>query len=359
MATDEVQHAFWHCMDAEEGSDDFRYKDTILQVYVRLDEAIGKLIEQANQIYSDQKLITIILSDHGAGPFEWMINLNRWLADEGYLVFRTWENGRLQQWRAQSLKHAANLYRNYISAQTRTKIRNLLGSNQFTNIKEGFESALLTSNVDWEHTKAYSLGAGGNIYINVEGREPAGIVQPNEEYDQLRNEIIKKLEQLADPVTGEVVIKKIHKREELYHGPHLENAPDLIIEWRDYAYWGRGRYDNQAPVFEKQRKFDFSAQPLTGSHRPEGILILQGDNVHNDQQISNAKIVDLAPTILSLLGIRPPENMDGRILIEAFQPQTFADLEMLEEIKIEKEQINVQAKDEGKITDHLRSLGYL
>ncbi len=359
MATDEVQHAFWHCMEAEEGTEDFFYKDTILQIYSRLDEAIGKLIMLAEQLDEDQKLVTIILSDHGAGPFEWMINLNRWLSDEGYLVFRTKENGRLQQWRAQLFKRAASLYRNYMSAKMRTRIRAQLGLNRFTNIKEGFESALLTSNVDWPQTKAYALGAGGNIYINVEGREPNGTVSFNDAYEQIRNEIIGKLSRLTDPETGELVIKKVHKREDIYHGAQLEKAPDLIIEWRDYAYWGRGRYDNQSPLFEKQRKFDFSEQPLTGSHRPEGILIIHGEDVAKCTKSSETSILNLAPTILGLVGIQPPDNMDGRILSEMFQPETFTKLDLVQEIARRKEQINLQSEEESKITEHLRSLGYL
>ena len=86
MATDEVQHTFWQCMEAEDDSPLVKYRHVIRDIYQRCDEAVGKLIEAARR--GGNEVDVIVLSDHGAGRFEWMINLNGWLADQGLLRFQ-------------------------------------------------------------------------------------------------------------------------------------------------------------------------------------------------------------------------------------------------------------------------------
>jgi predicted AlkP superfamily phosphohydrolase/phosphomutase len=237
-----------------------------------------------------------------------------------------------------------------------------LGVRRFNQVKGEFESALLTSTVAWEKTRAYSLGAGGNIFINVKGREPAGTVEPGEKYDRLCQELIGGLMRLSDPETGAPVVEHVYRREELYHGPLLHQAPDLIIQWKDYGYWGRGRYDSSAPVFEAQRHLDFSDQPLTGSHRPEGILILQGAGVRSAAQIDGAHLSDLLPTILGLMEVPIPTHVDGSILYEAFVEgaiEKIGSLSVPSEVPSLEDEFTYTPEDEAKISQHLRDLGYL
>lgn len=278
MATDEVQHTFWHCMSAADGTPEAQYRDAILQVYRRLDTALGRLKSAAEASAGDRQLVTLVVSDHGAGPFHAMINLNRWLAEHEYLHYRNDRKNRQRRLQTRIVTQLALAYRQYLPARLRERIRHRLGAARFSKVKEGMENVLLTANVDWAVSRAYALGPGGNIYINVAGREPSGCVPP-EEYEALRAAIADALCTLRDPDTGELVVAAVHRRESLYSGPYLEQAPDLIVEWRDYGYWGRGRYSVEAPLFEKTHRFDFSEQPLTGSHRPDGILIAGGDGV--------------------------------------------------------------------------------
>jgi predicted AlkP superfamily phosphohydrolase/phosphomutase len=358
MAADEVQHTFWHCMAAAEGSPEAAYRHTIRQVYQRLDTAVGRLIAQAEADGDERETTVIVLSDHGAGEFRWMINLNRWLADFGYLHFLPPQRRGGRQWQAQLMQKLAVAYRNYVPADARATLRNRMGADRFSQMKEGFESKLLISNVDWQQTQVYSLGAGGNIFINLAGREPEGIVPP-EAYEPLRKRLIEELMTLADPVTGEQVIKKVHKREELYAGPQLGNAPDLIIEWCDYACWGRGRYDHGDPVFQAQRSFDYSVQPLTGSHRQHGVLLAMGPHIRQGEIIAAPRLLDMAPTILAMLGLIPPDVMDGRILDELFTPDWQPPQQAVDTDSVAGGMFAYDAEDEEKITEHLRSLGYL
>jgi predicted AlkP superfamily phosphohydrolase/phosphomutase len=83
--------------------------------------------------------------------------------------------------------------------------------------------------IDWEATKAYALGHIGQIYINLRGRQPQGIVEPGPEYEELREKIKAELLDLVVPITGEKAIERVYKREEIYWGENLEQTPDLLL----------------------------------------------------------------------------------------------------------------------------------
>jgi predicted AlkP superfamily phosphohydrolase/phosphomutase len=355
MATDEVQHTFWQCMEAEDDSPLAKYRHVIRDIYQRCDEAVGRLIEAARR--GGRDVDVIVLSDHGAGRFEWMINLNQWLADQGLMQFKTDRTSPIQRLRSGVVQTAAQVYRHYVPARTRTAIRNRLGAKRFSQVQEEFQSALVTSTIDWAQTRAYSLGAGGNIYINLQGREPAGLVTP-EEYETVRQQIIDGFADLRNPETGEPTVKRAYRREELYAGAQLDQAPDVIVEWTSYGYWGRGYYGSQQPVFERQRQFDFSAQPLTGSHRPDGILIVHGPHARSGVQVTGARLIDLAPTIFQLLGHTPPVEMDGRILSEMLSGVEQAATAPTEVAAIFAP-FDYTPEEAALISEHLRALGYL
>ena len=363
MATDEAQHAYWHCQDAPEGSPLARYRHVIRDVYRRVDQAVGAIMAQVAADSQQRETIVIIMSDHGAGPLRWMINLNRWLAEAGYLQFRTASTSPLRRLRAAGVKRLAYAYRRYVPAKMRTAIRTRLGARHFDRAKGDLESALLTSTINWGRTRAYALGAGGNIFINLKGREPGGIVQPRTEYERLRQEIADALMTLSDPETDQPIVRRVYRREELYNGPFLDQAPDLVIQWEDYTCWGRGRYDSQGtPIFEAQSHFEFSDLPLSGSHRLEGILIVNGPGIRSGIQIKGARLLDLAPTILSLLAIQPPPEMDGHLLHDILlEGEAEHVLRAAAEsgVGASGRQFDYNPEEAEKISQHLCSLGYL
>jgi predicted AlkP superfamily phosphohydrolase/phosphomutase len=186
MAADEAHHTFWRFMELSEDEPGARYRHVILEVYERIDRAIGHLIAEANRDDARPAPIVMVISDHGAGPLRWMISLNRWLVENGYLHFRSGNQIRLRELRAAVTQRLAYAYRHYVPVKARAAIRSSLGTARFDRLRGDFQSVLLTSNVDWDRTRAYALGVGGNIYINLKGREPNGLVQPGPEYESQR-----------------------------------------------------------------------------------------------------------------------------------------------------------------------------
>lgn len=356
-ATDEASHAFWHCMEAPDGTPAARYRDVISRVYQRADQAIGELLESASD-----DVVVFIMSDHGFGPLKKLVHLNRWLADAGFLQLREKGTGwSWQQFYLGLLKRSAELYKQYLPPTLRRVVRTTL-DRSLSRARNRLESDLFQAPIDWTHTRAYALGVAGSIYVNLAGREPYGVVSPGAEYEAVCQEIASGLEKLEDPETGTRLVKRVVRREEVYHGPFLDQAPDLIVLWRDYAYWGRGRYDiRDAPLFQSQVSIAFTDLPVTGMHRLEGMLIAYGPGIAAGRTIQRGHIVDLLPTILYALRLPIPQGLDGRVLIELWEaptaPQMADESPMGEGIATAD---SVFTADEARAVEkRLRDLGYL
>ena len=353
-ATDQVQHSFWHCL-ADEASADSRtapYRHAIRDVYQAIDRNLPRLLSRI-----DDETLVIVMSDHGAGELHRWVHLNRWLADHGYLTFTS--QRRRASWRTALLTRAAAAYKRHVPAGWRARVRQGLGRN-FERAKSTFESQLFSTAIAWERSRAYALGACGNLFINLRGREPRGIVAPGAEYEALRDEIAAQLLELRDPETGDLLVARVFRREEIYHGPYLDQAPDLVIQWRDYRYWGRGRYDQFGlPLFEPSSTWDFSELPLTGTHRPDGVLIACGPGIGADRAYEGARLIDLAPTLLAYLGVPVPADMDGRVLADLFAPGIVQSERGAAASAPQAQEFAFTPDEEAAITQRLQDLGYL
>jgi predicted AlkP superfamily phosphohydrolase/phosphomutase len=154
----------------------------------------------------------------------------------------------------------------------------------------------------------------GQIYINLKGRDPFGIVEPGEEYQRLRDELAAGLYKIINPLWGQPYVKKVYMREEIYSGENLDSLPDIVFEPYDLSCVDSGDFE-----FFSNKLFDGSVG-ISGAHRSNGMIIMWGNKVvvHNaNQQSALVKMVDLAPTILYLLGEPIPDGMDGRVISEA------------------------------------------
>jgi len=205
-----------------------------------------------------------------------------------------------------------------------------------------------TGGIDWQKTKAIAIPGG--IYLNTIDR-PEGIVS-QEDYDGLRNEIAEKLKNISDPRDGSELDVEILFREDIYTGKYVSNAPDIQFVLGNYE-WGEIRN-----IPSDGRLFD----PLgTAHHDDNGIFIAHGDGIHKGIKIDDAKITDLAPTILSSFGIKAPDDMDGRVLIEIFDtpPVFMKDDRYVSAQDLRNESKGYTPEEEKAIEDRLRGLGYV
>ncbi|MCK4597442.1 hypothetical protein KAU04_05355, partial [bacterium] len=227
--------------------------------------------------------------------------------------------------------------------------------NKIRGTRSSFKSDVQSA-IDWERTKAFfvSIPTQG-IFINVK-RDGFGLVDPGQEYQQLRELIKEKLLQLRDPWTKNQVVDQVWFKEEIYSGPQAQFAPDLIFVARDYAYLGRQLFGDH--------KIIRSAEHLpVGFHRSNGIFIARGSEIQQGRQIQGANIADIAPTVLYSMGLPVPDDMDGKVLREIFSEELLQ-RNPVEYVKADLDQEGDQEEtyseeESQKIKERLRSLGYI
>lgn len=359
--TDEICHFFWRHMDKTHPryspDEPEKYRHAILHLYQLADKWVGEMVKAAGP---DTNIM--IMSDHGAGPLYKDVFLNEWLWKSDLLSFV--DEGSMRKKFNNAIRKIGFTRKNISDTLTRLNmhraeilIKRLLGDRIMV-LPRDDRPEFLTA-VDWQKTKAYSFGYYGQIFINLVGREPNGIVVGEQEYNQLRDQILQDLYKIVDPEDGEKVVDHVYKKEELYSGDYLDAAPDLIVIMRDHSYITRKGYE-----FAGKRGVLFH-QPYTdesGSHRPEGILIAAGPDILQGMSIETKTIQDLTPTILNLVQCPIPSSMDGRIITDilaqqyqdAYQPQ-YVDAE----IHVRADEDNWNQQDEEEVIARLKKLGYL
>jgi predicted AlkP superfamily phosphohydrolase/phosphomutase len=191
----------------------------------------------------------------------------------------------------------------------------------------------------------------------VRGREPEGAVSP-EEYEAVRGEIISKLRRLVDPSTGQFVDGQIITREEVYHGKHVDEMPDLVYLTLEKGY-----------IIEQPMALPFVSNrviiddpKISGTHRMHGVLLAKGPWCRKGASLEGATLLDLAPTVLHLAGCRVPDDMDGRVLAELFDEGFLKDHPIVYcEAGPEKDrhETGLSSADQEVILSRLKGLGYI
>jgi len=216
------------------------------------------------------------------------------------------------------------------------------------------------ANVDWERTQAYSYGRHyGSLFLNVKGREPRGLIEPGASYERARDEIAAAVLAYRDPQLGRPLVSRVIRREEVYRGARFEEAPDLILIPWDEADIFYGLSD-----FGSSRIWDQTYR-YSGMHRDNGVLAVCGPGIRRGAQPASPNIVDLAPTILHLLGQQGPDDMDGRVLEELFEPGFAAAHPVRRSVVEDRDgqpggaRRDYSADEEAEVLERLRDLGYL
>jgi len=306
--TDMVQHETWRLLDpghprhdAEEAA---ASRDQILAFHRKVDADVGRLLAEV-----EPDTLVVVMSDHGFGPVHSFFLTNNWLAGQGLLQFKRRPSTAIKRLLFRRGYTPLQMFR-LAKALGMGKLRRRVRFQQ----KAGLLNRVFLSfdDVDWSRTKAFSIGSFGQVYINVEGSRPEGIVQPGSEYQALRDRIVRDAMTLRDPRTNEPLVERVYTREEIYSGPYTDRTPDLIVQPRGWEYMAFGHADFGS------NKLVEPIIGLSGHHRPDGVLILAGPGVKAGTQLEGANIMDLTPTILHAMGVGVPRDLDGRVLSEAF-----------------------------------------
>jgi hypothetical protein len=213
--------------------------------------------------------------------------------------------------------------------------------------------------VDWSRTTAYSNGYAGPIFVNLRGREPQGTVEPGEAYDAILEKIAADLAALKEPGTGLPFVGQIYRGQTLYSGPSTEYGPDLILVPRNPRIAGLGLVE-----FPSNRWLT-SSPDRSGHHRMDGILFLAGPGIGRGAELQGASIMDIAPTVLALLGVPIPRAMDGRVLETAMTDELRASLSITYAGAVEdapsttSSSVEIDSAEEEALREHLRGLGYV
>ncbi|HYP26150.1 MAG TPA: alkaline phosphatase family protein [Blastocatellia bacterium] len=352
--TDRIQHELWHIFDEEHPRHDrqesARYRERVFDYFRRVDEVVGDLVALAG----DDALVCVA-SDHGFGPAHKYCSFNIWMLEQGFLKLKSdaWTRIKKLLFTVGLTPEAAF---KLVKKLPLGRLRPARGVSNQAGASKLLSAMFLSFNdVDWSRTTAFSKGNYGQIYVNLKGREPFGSVE-DEQYEAVCDEIIRRMYTLKDPDTGQPWVGDVFRREQIYSGPRVGDAPDIAFLPRDMRQLPLGNADFTS------NKFIVDAFGISGCHRMEGVLIARGGPVRAGFDAGAARIYDVAPTLLYLLGQGVPDDTDGRVLTEIISEQHLS----AEPIRYEaggsgmkKREIDYSEDENSEVIESLKNLGYM
>lgn len=280
--TDRMQHMFWRYHDPDHPArpDVLRpaQENVIEDLYRRMDDLVGRTMTRCQQ----PDTVLMVLSDHGFNTFRRGVDLNRWLEQEGYLVVDDERRGE-----------------EYLAG------------------------------IDWSRTRAFCIGLTG-IFLNRKDRFSQGTVESGAEAEQLAEELARKLGNLTDPQYQCPAIRKVYRAAKAYRGPYKDSAPDLIIGYEEgyRVSWYSANGKTAREIFSDNTKA-WSGDHCVDPSVVPGVLFCNRE-ITEEQP----RLIDMAPTILTLLGAPVPDYMDGRALDVGAEPSAAAppELRVMQEV---------------------------
>jgi len=262
IGVDRIHHAFWKFFDKQHHLYQPRnkYENVMKEYYQFVDNEIGKLLKLI-----DKNTTVIVVSDHGAKRMTGAFSINEWLIKKGYLVLKK-------------------------------------SPKKIVSVQE--------AEVDWSKTKAWGWGGyHARVFLNVRGREPQGIIDPKD-YKKYRNRLIADLEAIRGP-NGEEWDTKVYTPEQIYPDGKGD-YPDLTVYYDDLRWRSAGTIGYASPYLSENDK-----GPDDAVHSHYGVFVLYDPNKKEGKRIGDISILDVAPTILEIMGIPVPLDMEGKVVKEA------------------------------------------
>ena len=300
------------------------------RIYRTFDELLGDFLARFRN-----EVNLFIYSDHGHIIFPKVFHLNSWLISQGYFRLRN----------KKELKEIQRKRRRFEYNSLREKNRSLIKAlfyfgiyfladfflKYFPRIRRIFpflrlpfgakpayfgltEEDYTTQIYDYKRTLAYPyLNASGNygaIYINKRDREPLGTVEGKGAYEDLRDRLMAELVSIRDEKTGEKVVTKVWRKEDLFKGPYVEDIYDVVFETNKNYY---------VSTSDKDVKPNMVVRDLyLSQHEKEGFFLASGPGIKKRNSTSS-EIINIMPTILYAMGLPIPSDVDGRVIEEIFE----------------------------------------
>lgn len=375
--TDTASHHLWSLWDTRSprhpAGTPLATQEGFARVYEAADRALGTLLHAAGGANGAQSVELTIVSDHGSGgSSDKVLYLNRVLEKAGLLRMhaRTGSGAAL----AGKLKNAA-------LRGLPPRARELIFRAAGTLLPSWLESRVRFAAIDFRQTFAFSdeLNYLPAIHYNLRGREPKGQLEPRD-VPKAKRAIEEALLALRDPWTGDPVVRAVHAREDLYKGPYVDRAPDLLLELHldqtGYSYNAMPSAEAKAgELFRKLEPHEHlgrKGRSLAGSHRDHGVFVACGPRVlpvgRLDPEVPT-HIADASATVLARLDVEPVLHASGRVLpiLRAPDPSTLtipvsgptpAHASKPAHLNAPTRSENI-AGDERRVAERLRNLGYI
>jgi predicted AlkP superfamily phosphohydrolase/phosphomutase len=279
--------------------------------YRGVDALVGKIIDSLGAGVN-----VLIVSDHGFNPRPLAFYPNAWLHSQGLL--RRKSSGRYRLTRM-----AHDLLDGHL----------LWLPQRMTKRFQGATTVIRTIDaVDLEGSRAFVPGTDGVVVVKSKDDERS---------------IISGLSELKDD-SGEEICK-VYTRDQVYKGHRLDAAPELLIVPRD---------DINIKTDPFSRSFlSRSGNFPKANHGPNGIFLATGPDIGRSGTL-DISLEDVAPTSLTLMGLRPPDAMDGHAIREIMrEPRPLQSLRPTD-VTNDDRTYAFSEKEEKQVMDNLRRLGY-
>ncbi len=382
-ATDGLQHLFWLFSDPFlpiTSREQRLFGDAVLRGYRTIDRLIARILDVV-----PPDVPVMFVSDHGATrEATRLFRLNHWLASQGWLtptnptdavrrpVPAAWRDQadtsqrRFARERRLPANRVAALRKQVIPAVT-SCIRAMLPETLTEYVRRIRWRPYLTPQlpqpkhwpIDMSRTQAYGYGFGeccAGVAINLRGRQESGIVEPGAAYDGLCHRLVHALTEVRDPANNRRICRSVWRREELYSGPYADQAPDVVLLFEDDYKLDLG---TAGPVIDNRDESQIFAR--SGEHSRWGVCIGRGLAFRHRGVVKNdARILDIAPTALALMGVPVPDDMDGHVLDGWLNPDRAGEVGMPAIPATTSEPPPTMSEDAmARVAERLRDLGYI
>ena len=298
-------HYYWHYQDedyiAHPENCDPRLKTALRDVYVALDTAIGECLERVGP-----ETLVILTSGDGMGPNYSGSHLLQGLLDR---VTAEPKPDEPEPAAPQKPSFLSRL-RQMVPKEFRAAVSRYILPRS---INEKLSLHWKTEGIDWSKTKAFTIENAneGYVRINVEGREPEGIVQPGSDYDDLCDKLAGAASTMTNPETGRAAAEAVHIAKKRFPGPCCDALPDVIINWDPSARVTKSLATEDYGLIESEQAGYEVSPYYTGNHLANAFMAATGGPIEAGQELHSLSILDIAPTILAHFGLTIPDHMDG------------------------------------------------